>query len=72
MEKKINRKKNFSVDHSGQILTDSRKLAKILPISRKSHHPIETLLYIQYRPCKLNNAEVDLKKQLIQAFLEVF
>ena len=71
MEKKINRK-NFSVDHSGQILTDSRKLAKILPISRKSHHSIETLLYMQYRPCKLNNAEVDLKKQSIQAFLEVF
>ena len=71
MEKKINRK-NFSVDHSGQILTDSRKLAKILPISRKSYYPIETLLYMQYRPCKLNNAEVDLKKQLIQAFLEVF
>ena len=71
MEKKINRK-NFSVDHSGQILTNSRKLAKILPISRKSHHLIETLLYMQYRPCKLNNAEVDLKKQLIQAFLEVF
>lgn len=38
MEKKINRK-NFSVDHSGQILTDSRKLAKILPISRKSYYP---------------------------------
>ena len=71
MEKKINRN-NFSVDHSGQILTDSRKLAKILPISRKSHHPTETLLYMQYRPCKPNNAEVDLKKQLIQAFLEVF
>ena len=71
MEKKINRK-NFSVDHSGQILTDSRKLAKILPISRKSHHPTETLLYMQYRPCKLNNAKVDLKKQLIQAFFEVF
>ena len=71
MEKKINRK-NFSVDHSGQILTNSRKLAKILPISRKSHHPTKTLLYMQYRPRKPNNAEVDLKKQSIQAFLEVF
>ena len=28
---------------NGKMLTVSRKLAKILTVSRKSHHPIETL-----------------------------
>ena len=28
---------------NGKVLTVSRKLAKILTFSRKSHHPIETL-----------------------------
>ena len=30
--------------NNGKVLTVSRKLAKILTVSRKSHHPIETLL----------------------------
>ena len=29
---------------NGKMLTVSRKLVKILTVSRKSHHPIETLL----------------------------
>ena len=30
--------------NNGKMLTVSRKLVKILTVSRKSHHPIETLL----------------------------
>ena len=35
--------KNMSDGNNGKVLTVSRKLAKILIDSRKSHHPIETL-----------------------------
>ena len=35
---------NFFINRNWKKLTDSRKRAKILPDSRKSHHPIETLL----------------------------
>ena len=34
----------MSGGNNGKVLTVSRKLAKILTESRKSHHPIETLL----------------------------
>ena len=34
----------MSGGNNGKVLTVSRKLAKILTDSRKSHHPIETLL----------------------------
>ena len=34
----------MSGGNNGKVLTVSRKLAKILTVSRKSHHPIETLL----------------------------
>ena len=33
----------MSGGNNGKVLTVSRKLAKILTDSRKSHHPIETL-----------------------------
>ena len=33
----------MSDGNNGKVLTVSRKLAKILTFSRKSHHPIETL-----------------------------
>ena len=36
---------NFFLNRNWTKLTDSRKRAKILPDNRKSHHPIETLLY---------------------------
>ena len=36
----------MSGGNNGKVLTVSRKLAKILTVSRKSHHPIETLLFI--------------------------
>ena len=36
---------NFFVDRNWKKLTDSRKRAKILVDNRKSHHPIETLVY---------------------------
>ena len=42
--KKVNRKKNYG-DHNGNILTVSRKLAKIVNVSCKNHHFIETLTY---------------------------
>ena len=42
--KKLKTLKKLSGDHNGNILTVSRKLAKILTVSRKSHNPIETLL----------------------------
>ena len=35
----------MSGGNNGKVLTVSRKLAKILTDSRKSHHPIETLIY---------------------------
>ena len=34
---------NISVNRNEKKLTVSRKMAKILTVSRKSHHPIETL-----------------------------
>ena len=34
----------MSGGNNGKMLTVSRKLVKILTVSRKSHHPIETLL----------------------------
>ena len=36
---------NFFVNRNQKKLTDSRKRAKTLAANRKSHHPIETLLY---------------------------
>ena len=36
----------MSGGNNGKVLTVSRKLAKILTDSRKSHHPIETLLLL--------------------------
>ena len=33
----------MSGGNNGKVLTVSRKLAKILTVSRKSHHSIETL-----------------------------
>ena len=33
----------MSGGNNGKVLTVSRKLAKILTDSRKSHHPVETL-----------------------------
>ena len=33
----------MSGGNNGKMLTVSRKLVKILTVSRKSHHPIETL-----------------------------
>ena len=39
---------NISVNRNGKKLTVSRKMAKILTVSRKSHHPIETLYQILY------------------------
>ena len=38
----------MSGGNNGKVLTVSRKLAKILTDSRKSHHPIETLFHY---PC---------------------
>ena len=34
----------MSGGNNGKVLTVSRKLAKIFTVSRKSHHPIETLI----------------------------
>ena len=34
----------MSSGNNGKVLTVSRKLAKILTVSRRSRHPIETLL----------------------------
>ena len=34
----------MSGGNNGKMLTVSRKLVKILTVSRKSHHPIKTLL----------------------------
>ena len=42
---------NFFVNRNWKKLTDSRKRAKILADNRKSHHPIETLLW----PSNLTN-----------------
>ena len=36
---------NFFVNRNRKKLTDSRKRAKILADNRKSHHPIETVLF---------------------------
>ena len=36
----------MSGGNNGKVLTVSRKLAKILTVSRKSHHPIETLTHV--------------------------
>ena len=44
----------MSGGNNGKVLTVSRKLAKILTDSRKSHHPIEILLYRLYRTKKLS------------------
>ena len=33
----------MSGGNNGKVLNVSRKLAKILTVSRRSHHPIETL-----------------------------
>ena len=40
---------NFFVNRNWKKLADSRKRAKILADNRKSHHPIETLLYGLFR-----------------------
>ena len=40
----------MSGGNNGKVLTVSRKLAKILTDSRKSHHPIETL-YFKHKIC---------------------
>ena len=37
----------MSSGNNGKVLTFSRKLTKILTVSRKSHHPIETLFLRQ-------------------------
>ena len=37
-------RKTISCGNNGKILTVGRRLAKILTISRKSQHPIETIL----------------------------
>ena len=39
--------KTISGDNNGMTLTVSRKLAKIVTVSRKSNHPMETLLFQQ-------------------------
>ena len=44
--KKFNRK-NWYGGNNGKVLTVKRKLVKILTVSRKSHHPTETL----YQKC---------------------
>ena len=36
----------MSGGNNGKVLTVSRKLAKILTDSHKSHHPIETLYHV--------------------------
>ena len=36
----------MSGGNNGKVLTVSRKLAKILTVSCKSHHPIETLAIV--------------------------
>ena len=36
----------MSGGNNGKVLTVSRKLARILTDSRKSHHPIETLYHV--------------------------
>ena len=36
---------NFFVNRNWKTITDSRKKAKILADNRKSHYPIETLIY---------------------------
>ena len=40
----------MSNGNNGKALTVSRKLAKILNVSRKSHHPIETLVTARGEP----------------------
>ena len=40
----------MSDGNNGKALTVSRKLAKILNVSRKSHHPIETLVTVRGEP----------------------
>ena len=37
----------MSSGNNGKVLTVSRKLTKILTVSRKSHHPTETLFLRQ-------------------------
>ena len=59
----------MSGGNNGKVLTVSRKLAKILTVSRKSHHPIETLssvplLLISAHPITFTD-NFGLKKQFI-------
>ena len=35
----------MSGENNGKLLTNSSKLAKTLTVSRKIHHPIETLFF---------------------------
>ena len=47
----------------GKVLTVSRKLTKILTVSRKSHHPTETLIkQMRFRFMKRN--ELHMKRYL--------
>ena len=45
--KKVNLERTISGDNNGMTLTVSRKFAKIVTVSRKSNHPMETLLFQQ-------------------------
>ena len=45
--KKVYLEKTISCDNNGMTLTVSRKLPKIVTVSRKSNHPMETLLFQQ-------------------------
>ena len=53
----------MSGGNDGKVLTVSRKLTKILTVSRKSHHPIETLIkQMRFRFMKRN--ELHMKRYL--------
>ena len=49
----------MSGGNDGKVLTVSRKLTKILTVSRESHHPIETLIkQMRFRFMKRNELHV--------------
>ena len=56
---------NFFVNRNWKKLTDSRKRAKILADNRKSHHPIETLVYTSSVNVSFNIWDI---KKLVEAF----
>ena len=50
--------KTISGDNNGMTLTVSRKLAKIGTVSRKSNHPMETLLFQQKAVVSIEDSSI--------------